>query len=66
MRATNATPKPIKRTGNRKEIVNPGIKNIFGIKKTPPTTIKTIPEERFPAIKINPIIINIIGHEKIT
>jgi len=64
-RATSATPKPIKSTGNKNEIVNPGKKNILGSKKIPPTTINTSPAERRPAINIIPIIINIIGQEKI-
>jgi hypothetical protein len=46
-------------------MVNPGSKKIFGSKIIPPITISTIPELRFPANKIKPTSINIIGQENI-
>ena len=35
----------------------------FGIRKTPPSTIKTMPDDRLPAISTNPVKISIICQE---
>ena len=61
-----ATPKPMSKTGSKKEIVKPGKKKILGKRKIPPTTRITIPAERLPAISTSPIMTSIIGQEKIT